>query len=195
MPTEEIELHLLFKDEETDDEATSAVAGVLPSYIEHIANKKLVLYKGKIYYGGKAGESLWTHIMNLVFVTGRLLPLFFSTDRNASSDEKNMRRQELCCLLLALTVHDINKLDQYGKRPDGRDTNFANASSLEKLRNGVRRSRREKFLPGVGTISTGHQISGRLCIRRRLNRLHSMIDVRLSNASLTIDACKDHYVT
>jgi hypothetical protein len=75
MPSEEIELHLLFKDEETDDDqATSiaAVTNVLPSYIEHIANKKLVLYRGKIHYGGKAGESLWTHVMNLVFVIGKL---------------------------------------------------------------------------------------------------------------------------
>ena len=36
---------------------------VLKEYIEQIANEKLLYYKGIIHYGGKAGESLWAHVV------------------------------------------------------------------------------------------------------------------------------------
>ena len=39
-------------------------SNVLKEYIEQIANKKLLRYKAKVHFGGKAGESLWAHVMN-----------------------------------------------------------------------------------------------------------------------------------
>lgn len=94
---------------------------VLEEYIEYIANKKLLRYKHMIHTGGKAGESLWSHIMNLVTIIEKLRPLY------------NLDADEMRCLLLALTVHDLNKLERYQLRPNGKKANYANAASQEHL--------------------------------------------------------------
>ncbi len=75
---------------------------VLADYIEEVANKGLLRYKQKTQTGGKAGESLWTHVMNLVTIIEKLRTIF------------ELDADEMSCLLLALTVHDLNKLDEYG---------------------------------------------------------------------------------
>lgn len=92
-------------------------AEVLAEYIEYIANKRLLRYKYIIQYGGKSGESVWAHIMNLVTMIEKLRPLF------------RLTVDEMRCLLLALTIHDLNKVDTYGKSPNGRDASYANAAS------------------------------------------------------------------
>ncbi|MHB8600380.1 MAG: type I-D CRISPR-associated protein Cas10d/Csc3 [Ktedonobacteraceae bacterium] len=92
-------------------------ADVLAEYIEYIANKSLLRYKYIVQYGGKSGESVWTHIMNLVTVIEKLRPLF------------QLNADEMRCLLLALTIHDLNKVDAYGKSPNGKNASYANAAS------------------------------------------------------------------
>ncbi len=94
---------------------------VLQEYIEQIANKNLLSYKSLIHTGGKAGQSLWSHIMNLVTTIEQLRPLF----------ELNV--YETRCLLLALTIHDINKLPRYGKQPNGRNAKYANAAIITNI--------------------------------------------------------------
>lgn len=94
---------------------------VLEEYVEYVANKKLLRYKQIIHTGGKAGESLWAHVMNLITVIEKLRPLF------------NLNVYEMSCLLLALTVHDLNKVDRYGKRPDGKSVRYANAAAKEHI--------------------------------------------------------------
>jgi CRISPR-associated protein Csc3 len=89
--------------------------------VKKIANKALLIYKSVIHYGGKAGESLWSHTMNLVMTAEKLHPLFNFTD------------EEMCCLLLALIIHDLNKLDKYGKGPDGKEKKYANAATRENV--------------------------------------------------------------
>src|SRR5882724_2412541 len=89
----------------------------LSKYVEQIANKGLLRYRQIIHTGGKTGESLWTHVMNLVTTIEKLRPIF------------ELSHDEMACLLLALTVHDLNKVDQYGKRPDGRTVRYANAAA------------------------------------------------------------------
>ena len=49
---------------------------MLAEYIEYIANKQLLRYKYIVQYGSKEGESVWTHIMNLVTTIEKLRPLF-----------------------------------------------------------------------------------------------------------------------
>ena len=92
-------------------------AEVLAEYIEYVANKHLLRYKYVIQYGSKEGESVWTHIMNLVTTIEKLRPLF------------HLNTDEMRCLLLALTVHDLNKIDAYSKSPNGRNASYANAAS------------------------------------------------------------------
>src|SRR5437016_1903136 len=96
---------------------SAAAAEVLAEYIEYIANKRLLRYKYNVQYGGKEGESVWTHIMNLVTTIEKLRPLF------------HLNADEMRCLLLALTIHDLNKIDPYSKSPNGRDASYANAAS------------------------------------------------------------------
>ncbi len=97
---------------QSDDGST-----VLSDYVKYVANKGLLRYRRIIHTGGKAGESLWTHVMNLVTVIEKLRPIF------------ELSRDEMACLLLALTVHDLNKVDSYGKRPEGKPVRYANAAA------------------------------------------------------------------
>ena len=43
-------------------------------------------------------------------------------------DESEMR-----CVLLALTIHDLNKVPPYDKRSDGREEKYADAASPENI--------------------------------------------------------------
>jgi CRISPR-associated protein Csc3 len=98
------------------------VSLALQDFVEYVADKELLRYKDKIHIGGKEGESLWTHVMNLVMLIEQLHSLFRLTDT------------EHRCLLLALTIHDINKLDQYGKRANGSNYSYAMAARRENIR-------------------------------------------------------------
>lgn len=113
MPLEFQNFDLFYK----SDDASS----VLEEYIKSIANKKLLRYKHMIHTGGKAGESLWSHIMNLVTIIEKLRPTF------------NLDAAEMKCLFLALTIHDLNKVARYQELPNGKKANYANAASKENI--------------------------------------------------------------
>jgi CRISPR-associated protein Csc3 len=108
---------------------------VLKEYIEQIANKRMLAYKRRIHTGGKTGQSLWSHVMNLVTTIEQLRPLF------------HLNGNEMRCLLLALTVHDINKLPAYGKRENGWDAKYANAASITNLEEELTALEVERFFP------------------------------------------------
>ncbi|HET8910380.1 MAG TPA: hypothetical protein VFN23_02885, partial [Ktedonobacteraceae bacterium] len=127
---------------------------VLAEYIQYLANRQLIQYKRIVHTGGKAGESLWTHIMNLVTTIEKLRPLFKLTD------------VEMRVLLLALTIHDLNKLAEY-RRPGGatRDLSYANAVTSEnietelkeKLKVGAFFREWEDYLNDIKYLADGHQ--------------------------------------
>lgn len=75
---------------------------ILGSYIEHVADDGLVPCKATIHYsetgGGKAGESLYSHILNGIFVLDELRRLLGLSD------------SETRVLFTAFTIHDINKM-------------------------------------------------------------------------------------
>lgn len=75
---------------------------VFAEYLEHVANDGLRPYKNRIHYsetnGGKAGESLYTHVLNGIFVLEQMRRLLQLTD------------VETRVLFTAFTVHDINKV-------------------------------------------------------------------------------------
>jgi CRISPR-associated protein Csc3 len=117
MPVDWRSLELIYPSAGDSADATE----VLAEYIECVANKHLLRYKYIVQYGSKEGESVWTHIMNLVTTIEKLRPLF------------HLNSDEMRCLLLALTIHDLNKIDPYSKSPNGRDASYVNAASKEHI--------------------------------------------------------------
>ena len=87
------------------------------SYVEDIANKKLRGYQEIIQYGAKAGESLYLHITNGIFVLERLRPILDLDDL------------EVQLLFSAFSVHDLNKLQEF--QDEKRSFNYlANAKNV-----------------------------------------------------------------
>ena len=71
------------------------------AYVEEIANGKLRKYQEIIQYGAKAGQSLYLHILNGIFILQRLRPIL------------NLDDIEVQVLFSAFSVHDLNKLDKF----------------------------------------------------------------------------------
>jgi len=89
----------------TLDELMLKLAGqpgdVLGEYIEHIANRGLGRYRRIVQWGGKAGQPLYAHVLNLVFTLERLVSLLGLSDT------------ERRVLMLVLSVHDLNKVPEF----------------------------------------------------------------------------------
>lgn len=77
---------------------TSAKRDVFSDYLDNVANQGLLPYKAIFQSGNKRGESLWTHILNMVCVVEALQPILDLNDT------------ERRVLFTAITVHDINKM-------------------------------------------------------------------------------------
>ncbi len=75
---------------------------IIARYVENVADDGLLPYKATIHYsetaGGKAGESLYSHVLNGIFVLDELRRLLHLAD-----DETKV-------LFTAFTIHDINKM-------------------------------------------------------------------------------------
>jgi CRISPR-associated protein Csc3 len=71
---------------------------VFKDYIEIVANDGLLSYKDVLQWGGKAGESLYTHVLDGIFVLEQLRPALALSDL------------ETRVLFVAFTVHDLNKV-------------------------------------------------------------------------------------
>src|SRR6266487_5749157 len=118
-----------------DSEQDSDAAIVFADYLRDIANKQLRRYKTIIQYGAKQGQSYYSHVMDLVTLVEKLRPAI-------RLDEREMR-----CILLALTIHDLNKLPEYGKRADGKYVNYNDAATPEKIRAELEQLQAEEFFP------------------------------------------------
>jgi len=70
---------------------------VFRDYLDQVANRALLPYKTIFQYGGKRGESLYTHVLNGIFVLETL------------RDSLRLEDIEVRVLYTAFTVHDINK--------------------------------------------------------------------------------------
>lgn len=71
---------------------------VFKDYVDFVANVGLTRYKNVVQYGKKAGESLYTHILDGVFVLEQLRPALGLADVEAR------------VLYTAFTIHDLNKV-------------------------------------------------------------------------------------
>jgi hypothetical protein len=130
----------------------SDASKVLDEYMEYIASKKLCAYKSVIHTGGKAGESLWSHVINLVTLVEKFRSLL------------DLTGDEMRCLCLALTIHDINKLSAYGKRADGKNASYVNAAAIEHLRSELKALDTnvfwpdwERYINDIKYLSDAHQ--------------------------------------
>src|SRR6266581_2131547 len=112
------------------------ISYVLEDYLKHIVNKKLRLYKQYIHTSGdKQGQSLYSHVLDLISFTDRLCPVIGLTD------------DEMRCIFLALTDHDINKIPLYGRGTNGRSLKYADAATLDNIQKELERLEVDAFFP------------------------------------------------
>src|SRR5260370_27960349 len=71
--------------------------------------------------GEKQGQSYYSHVMDLVTIAEKLRPAI------------GLDAFEMRCVLLALTIHDLNKIPPYDKRSAGREDKYADAASAENI--------------------------------------------------------------
>src|SRR5215467_743884 len=75
-----------------DSDQHQDISYILEDYLKHIVNKKLRLYKQYIHTSGdKQGQSLYSHVLDLISFTDRLCSVIRLTD------------DEMRCVFLALT--------------------------------------------------------------------------------------------
>jgi CRISPR-associated protein Csc3 len=120
----------------SDSDQDTGASNVFSDYLLCIANKKMRSYKQIIHTRGeKQGQSYYSHVMDLVTIAEKLrLPI--------GLDEYEMR-----CVLLALTIHDLNKVPPYDKRLDGREEKYADAASAENIKAELERLEVDDFFP------------------------------------------------
>jgi CRISPR-associated protein Csc3 len=70
-------------------------------YYEKIAKDKLQHYKNIVQYGMKEGQTLYSHVINMIGVL------------DAVKDILDLNENELKTLMVGVTIHDINKLPEY----------------------------------------------------------------------------------
>src|SRR2546426_9664415 len=93
-----------------EDEQDQDTQDIYAKYLALVANGNMRRYKQIIHErGDKQGQSYYGHVIDLTSIASRLCPVI---DVNAT---------EMRCVLLALTIHDMNKIPPYNKRPDGRE--------------------------------------------------------------------------
>src|SRR5690348_8357422 len=93
---------------------------VYSEYLRYVAGGKMRRYKGYIHdRGAKQGQSYYGHVIDLTSIAEKLRPPI-------TLDATEMR-----CILLALTIHDMNKLPPYDKRADGKEAKYADAATEE----------------------------------------------------------------
>jgi CRISPR-associated protein Csc3 len=120
----------------SDSDQDTGASNVFSDYLLCIANKKMRSYKQIIHTRGeKQGQSYYSHVMDLVTIAEKLRSPI-------RVDEHEMR-----CVLLALTIHDLNKIPPYGKRPDGREEKYADAASAENIQSELERLEVGAFFP------------------------------------------------
>ena len=99
----------------------SEADNLFQTYVEDIANKKLRGYQEIIQYGAKAGESLYLHITNGIFVFGAV---------TANLGSETILRFN--SFLAHFSVHDLNKLQESFQDDQKRSFNYlANAKKCQ----------------------------------------------------------------
>ena len=102
---------------------------VFKDYLEHVANRGLAPYKAILQWGAKGGESLYTHVLNGVFVLETLRQPLGLSDTDAR------------VLYTAFTIHDINKV------PGHAEVSFSKIATSENLAAEAKKLGLSSFFP------------------------------------------------
>lgn len=158
-PATELELLALL-----DEAISGGQSQVLAEYLSVVANVSLITLKSEQYlqYGGKEGQSLYTHILDGIFLLDQLRHLF------------DLSEQETRILFTAYTIHDINKLI-------GSTAGLSKDAVPEKIEEQISIYRLDRFFPDyagyiydITTLARKHpghaQVSGESLIRSNTNR-------------------------
>ncbi|HDQ72316.1 MAG TPA: type I-D CRISPR-associated protein Cas10d/Csc3 [Chloroflexi bacterium] len=101
---------------------------VFKAYLDQVAHRGLTCYKAILQWGSKGGESLYTHVLNGIFVLETLRQLLGLSDTEAR------------VLYTAVTVHDINKVP-------GQQGAFGKLATCENLAAEIERLGMQDFIP------------------------------------------------
>jgi len=119
-----------------DSEQDKGSSNVYEEYLSRVANGKMRSYKQIIHdRGEKQGQSYYGHVIDLTSIASRLCPVV------------GVNATEMRCVLLALTIHDMNKIPPYNKRPDGKEAKYADAATPEHIWEELERLEVDTFFP------------------------------------------------
>ncbi len=140
------------------------------AYVNEIANRKLRAYQEIIQYGAKAGESLYLHILNGIFVLERLRPRLELDD------------VEVQVLFSAFSVHDMNKLNEF--QSVKRSFNYlANATNVSAV---LTELEMERFFPDWEDYLKDIEV-----LVRAHSRFHNVYDETLALDYAPYSLCRD----
>lgn len=108
---------------------TAETSQVFEVYLDEVANRRLFTYQEVIQYGGKAGQTLYTHILSGVFLLEQLRGVIGLSDVEAK------------VLFTAYTLHDLNKI------PGVEGNSLSRLATLEEVGRQVVRFGLDAFLP------------------------------------------------
>lgn len=157
---------------------------VFAEYLDQVGNRTLLGYRRHLQWGGKQGESLYTHVLNGIQVLETLRPLL------------NLADIEARVLFTAFTVHDLNKTLQT-------EDNFSKLATVKNVAQEIQHLGLDGFLPeweqyledltSLIRGHSGHHHSGgeRLIVRReptyRLGLVRVNILLHLMRAADVVD--------
>jgi len=129
---------------------------VTGDFFRELVNRQLRTYKTIIQWGGKAGQSYFGHVLDLVLLFERL---------NALVSLPDVERR---CLYCACVVHDLNKVPPYNRWAGGRHT-YADQASEANILAELGRLEAERFFPTwrdylADIVALAHLHQGNLAI-------------------------------
>lgn len=129
---------------------------VTGDFFRELANHRLRDYKAIIQWGGKAGQSYFGHVLDLVLLFARLQELLVLSD------------VERRCVSCACVVHDLNKVPPYNRWSGGRHT-YADQASEANVATELERIEAERFFPAwrdylADIVALAHLHQGNLAI-------------------------------
>ena len=77
---------------------------VFNAYYENIVSKGLKKYKNIVQYGMKKNQTLYSHVIDMIGILDGIKGILF------------LNELELRVLIVAITVHDLNKLDEHNQK-------------------------------------------------------------------------------
>src|SRR5258708_37989425 len=119
-----------------EDEQAQDGQDIYAKYLALVASGTMRRYKQIIHErGDKQGQSYYGHVIDRTSIASRVCPVI-------GPDAMEVR-----CVLLALTIHDMNKIPPYNKRPDGKEAKYADAATPDHIRDELERLEVDTFFP------------------------------------------------